>query len=116
MDWAVGQVLQTSYSDNSGHTANGLVTGNGNPDSNAGDQSQSGTSLVTGSSGLGSLNTTNAQSNSNAGEIDSATGTAGSMINAAAPTSASIMAMQSQTPVAPGTSAVIQSGANITSG
>ena len=49
MDWSIGQALQTNYSDNSGHSANGLVNGSGNPDSNAGQQSQTGASLVTGS-------------------------------------------------------------------
>ena len=75
MDWSIGQTLQTNYSDNSGQSANGLVNGNGNPDSNAASQSQSGTGLVTGGSGLGSLTTGGAQANSNAGEINSATGT-----------------------------------------
>src|SRR3984957_6872557 len=57
MDWSIGQALQTNYSDNSGHSANGLVNGSGNPDSNAGQQSQTSTGLVTGGGGIGGRTT-----------------------------------------------------------
>jgi hypothetical protein len=116
MDWSIGQTLQTNYSDNSGHSSSGLTNGKGDPDSNAASQSQSGTGLVTGSHGIGSLNSSGAQANSNAGRINSATGQAGGMANAAAPNSASILAMQGSAPVNPGTTADIQAGAKITAG
>jgi hypothetical protein len=117
MDWSVGQALQTNYSDNNGHSANGLVNGSGNPDSNAGQQSQTGTSLVTGSGGIGGLTTSGSvNSNSSAGRINSATSSAGSMVANAAPTQASVLAMQSATPVNPGTSAVVQAGAQVHAG
>ena len=74
MDWSIGQALQTNYSDNSGHSANGLVNGSGNPDNNAGQQSQTGASLVTGSGGIGGLTTTSSvNANSSAGRINKAT-------------------------------------------
>ena len=114
MDWSIGQALQTNYSDNSGHSANGLVNGSGNPDSNAGQQSQSSAGLVTGSGGIGGLTTSGTVNpNSSAGRVNSATSSAGGMVNSAAPTQTSILAMQSATPVNPGTSAVVQSGAQI---
>jgi hypothetical protein len=117
MDWSIGQALQTNYSDNSGHSANGLVNGSGNPDNNAGQQSQTGTSLVTGSGGIGGLTTSSPVSaNSSAGRINSATGSAGGMVNSAAPTQSSVLAMQTATPVNPGTSAVVQSGAQVHAG
>ncbi|HET6237314.1 MAG TPA: hypothetical protein VFE41_20495 [Acetobacteraceae bacterium] len=117
MDWSIGQALQTNYSDNSGHSANGLVNGSGDPDSNAGQQSQTGATLVTGSGGIGGLTTTGSvNANGSAGRINSATGSAGTMVNNAAPTKSSVLAMQSATPVNPGTSAVIQSGAQIHAG
>ncbi len=116
MDWSIGQALQTNYSNNNGQSASAVTNGAGNPDSNAADQSQTGTSLITGSNGIGGLNSSGASANSNAGRINSATGNASGMVNSAAPTSASIMAMQGATPVAPGTSAVVQGGAQITAG
>ncbi len=41
--WSIGQTLQTNYSDSSGNSANSLTNSKGNPDSNAADQSQTGT-------------------------------------------------------------------------
>jgi hypothetical protein len=117
MDWSIGQALQTNYSDNSGHSANGLVNGSGNPDSNAGQQSQTSAGLVTGSGGIGGLTTTSSvNANSSAGRINSATSSAGTMVTSAAPTQSSVLAMQSATPVNPGTSAVIQAGAQVHAG
>ncbi len=117
MDWSIGQALQTNYSDNNGHSADGLVNGSGDPDSNAGQQSQTSASMVTGSGGIGGLTTmASVNPNSSAGRINSATGSAGGMVNSAAPTKGTILAMQSATPVNPGTSAVIQSGAQVHAG
>ncbi len=117
MDWSIGQALQTNYSDNSGHSANGLVNGSGDPDSNAGQQSQASTGLVTGSGGIGGLTTMGTvNAKSSAGRINSATSSAGTMVNNAAPTKTQVLAMQSATPVHPGTSAVVQSGAQMHAG
>ena len=114
--WSIGTPLSLTYTDNSGHSANAAGTGKGNADSDAPGEAQSGSSLVTGSSGLGSLNSGGASSVSSAGRINSATAKASTMVNSAAPTSAQILAMQNAVPANPGTSADVQAGATIIAG
>ena len=93
------------------------VTGNGDADKNAGDQSQSGTSLVTGSSGLGSLHVRRRLGQQQRRAASTAPpARPATKVNAAAPSSASIQNAQNATPPNPGTSAVVQSGATINAG
>ena len=114
--WSIGTQLQMDYSDDSGNSSSAVANGSGDPNQNAAQQSQAGTGFITGSQGIGSLQTGGANSNSSAGRVNSATSQASTGVNSAAPTQSSIMAMEASAPAAPGTSAVIHAGAIIKAG
>lgn len=115
--WSIGTTLEKQYSDNDGHSANGVHNDNGSPDDNAGDQAHSGSSLVTGNQGIGSFTddgTGNANTNNN--RVRSASQSASTGINSAAPSKQKILDTENNNPVPSGTSAVIRSGANVVAG
>ncbi len=112
--WSLGTPIQTSYQDNSGDSSNAL-TGNsgGAADGNAADQSQSGTSLVTGSGGLGAFTSSGSNSNSSQNRVESASQTAGADVNNDGPTQSSILNAENVPALPPGTTAAVQAGASI---
>ncbi|HUJ88277.1 MAG TPA: LEPR-XLL domain-containing protein, partial [Burkholderiales bacterium] len=111
--WSVGTTLNKTYSDNSGNSANGVHNDNGDPDSNAAQQSDSGTSLV--KQGLGNFSG-DGNSNSSSSRVDAGAQAASDGVNAHAPTQSSITTLENSAPVPPGTSAVIHSGATVSAG
>ncbi len=114
--WSIGTKLEKQYSDNDGHSANSVRNDKGDPDSNAADQAQTGTSFVTGNQGIGSLTGNGANPNSNANRVQSGAQKASAGISGHAPTSVAITTLENQSPVPPGTSAVIHSGVNVIAG
>src|SRR2546426_5190197 len=113
--WSIGTTLNKTYSDNSGNSANGVHNDNGDPDSNAAQQSQAGTGVVT--QGLGNFsNDGSGNANTNTNRVNSGAQSANSGINAHAPSQSTISNLENGAPVPPGTSAVIHSGADIVTG
>ena len=89
-------------------------------DSNAASQAQTGSQLVTGDKGIGTLSGTGSNSKSNASRVSSGVLSASAGINSHTPTANSITALEVKDPTQnlapPGTLAAIQSGADIVAG
>lgn len=108
-----------------GNDAQALTGANASADGDAASQADSGTGMVTnsknngsGGGGIDNFGGTNSNTDTNAnssqGRLKAATTSASSTVNAKAPKSSTISALENQSPVPPGTSAIIHAGTTIT--
>lgn len=113
--WSIGTKINSNYQDNEGHSKDSTAMGKGSGDEDAADQASKGTGLVTGDLG-GSFTGKGGNKNTSQNRVDSISGGAITTVNTQAPNKASILGLAHNAPVPPGTSAVIQAGADIDAG
>ncbi|HVC51376.1 MAG TPA: LEPR-XLL domain-containing protein, partial [Stellaceae bacterium] len=110
--WSIGTQIKKSTTDKNGKDTGSALDSNGNSaDSNAGDQAQSGSGMV--STGLGNFTgDTSGNSNTSQNRVNSATGDVSTDVSNSAPTSAAVSSMENTAAPPAGTSAVMDGTAH----